>query len=205
MLWMGLLFLVPFACAQQSNAYGPQNYSAVMVIHNGKKIQQMFMDKRGMKLRTSMQTSKGKTAFTQIVLLDQRTAYMVLPQMCMQSELKDLPPVGVLEEAQQAHTKITDLGPETITVGGKSYACEHRRVLYTDAQGKQYVSDVWNAKDLQDFPVQIVSVSNGKTSRITFEDIKLTAPDESLFVPPANCRPMKGIMGGFMPHMRMRP
>ena len=158
-----------------------------------------------MKLRTSMQTSRGKTAFTQIVLLDQHMAYMVLPQMCMQSELKDLPPVGVLEEAQRANTKITDLGPETITVGDKSYACEHRRVVYTDPQGTQYVCDVWNAKDLQEFPVQIVSVSNGKTSRITFAGIQLTAPDESLFVPPTNCRPMKGILGGGLLHMRMHP
>lgn len=175
--------------------FGPANYSAVMVIHlKGGATQSMDIAKQGTKWSSQIEMP-GHGSMHQIILFDQKMMYMVMPQMCMSRPMPDLPPAGVLDEAYRNHAQITDLGPATVSVGGKSYACEQRKVVYTDNTGAGYVIYVFTANDLQNFPVKMIMTSHGSTTTVTYEQISLTPPAATLFVPPANCNSMPAIPG----------
>lgn len=81
-------------------------------------------------------------------------------------------------------------GAETISVAGTSYACQHMLITWTDSRNVPYKMDVWAATSLRNFPVKEVTVNNGQQFTTLYEDISLSAPDSSLFVPPNNCRVM---------------
>ena len=175
--------------------FGPANYSAVMVIHlKDGATQSMDIAKQGTKWSSQIQMP-GHGSMHQIILFDQKIMYMVMPQMCMSRPLPSLPPAGVLDEAYRNHAQITDLGPATVAVGGKSYACEQRKVVYTDKTGTGWVMYVFTANDLQNFPVKMIMTSHDSTTTVTYEQISLTPPADSLFVPPAHCGAMPAMPG----------
>lgn len=62
--------------------------------------------------------------------------------------------------------------------------CEKNRVEITDKEGNKQIMTIWNATDLDKFPVKIEQTQNGRLSTILFKDIKLTRPDGALFEPP---------------------
>ncbi len=191
--WLLCMCLLAGGLAAQTPAtpFGPADYSAVMVIHlKGGATQRMAIAKRGAMWRSQI-AIPGHT-MTELINLNTRTAYMMLPQMCMKHALPNLPPGGMLAQAQQNHAKTVDLGPATVTTGdGKTYACEHSRVTYSQ-QGKKQTIDVYAAKSLHNFPVKLTTVQNGRTVTVTYEHIHLTPPAASLFVPPAHCSGMPG-------------
>ncbi|HUX68163.1 MAG TPA: hypothetical protein VMV31_11810 [Terriglobales bacterium] len=193
----GMVLLTAPLAAQGSSPFGPTDYSATMVIQlpTGGR-QRMEIAKRGMAWRTTLAMGgRGGSMYT-LMLLDKKVMYMVMPQgMCMQRGLGDLPPGAMLDEAAKQHAQVTDVGPETVTIAGKSYATEHRRVQATDAQGQSRVMEVWTANDLQNFPVKEVMAGKGGTTTVEYEDIDLTAPAAALFAPPAHCGGMPGMPG----------
>ncbi len=198
MIWMiPLLALMAGRLSAQDTVqmFGPANYSAVMVIHlKDGATQSMDIAKQGTKWSSQVQMP-GHGSMHQIILFDKKIMYMVMPQMCMSRPLPDLPPAGMLDEAYRNHAQITDMGPATVVVGEKSYACEQRKVVYADKTGAEYVMYVFTANDLQNFPVKMVMTSHGSTTTVTYEQISLTPPAATLFVPPENCRSMPTIPG----------
>ncbi len=177
--------------AQQGSILGPQDYSAVMVIHTGGKTIRQNVAKRGLKYRQIMQIP-GRPPMTTLMMLDTHKMYMIMsPQMCMESPLGQMPPLAQLQQEAKKQGHVKDLGPATITVGGHSYATEHLRMTYTTKKGQTFTSDVWTANALHHFPVQI-ETPDGKT-RITYQNIKLSSPSAALFIPPANCHSMGGM------------
>ncbi len=179
---------------------GPSNYSATMVIHlKGGATQRMAIAKRGSKWSSTV-AMPGNRSMHQIVLFDTKMMYMMMPGMCMAHPLTSLPPAGVLEEAYQHHATITDLGPAKVEVGEKSYVCEQRRVVYTAKSGERYDMRVFTANDLQNFPVKIIMTNHGRTTTVTYENIRLSPPAAAEFAPPVNCRAMPGIPGMPRPH-----
>lgn len=195
-LSLPFLFLAGLLAAQGTGQmFGPSSYSAVMVIHlKDGATQSMNIAKQGTKWSSQIQMP-GQGSMHQIILFDQKIMYMIMPQMCMSRPLPNLPPAGILDEANQNHAQITDLGPATVAVGGKSFACEQRKVVYTDKTGVAYVMNVFTANDLQNFPVKMIMTSRGSTTTVTYEQIDLGAPAATLFEPPANCRAMPAIPG----------
>ncbi len=195
----GGLLLLAMAAAAQMPQFGPQDYSAVMVIHlKGGATQRMAVAKRGMMWRSKLAIPGHSGGMIQLINLTTRTMYMIMPQMCMKHALPNLPPGGALAQAQEHHPKVADLGPATVTTGdGKTYACEHSRVTY-NIQGKIHTIEVYAAKDLKNFPVKLTMQQNGHKVTVTYEDIKLTPPAASLFAPPAHCGGMPGMPG--FPH-----
>ncbi len=195
--WLAGLLLCGLAAAQQPALLGPASYSAVMVIHlRGGATQQMAVAKRGRMWRSTI-TLPGRGSMVQLINFKTGMAYMIMPQMCMQHVLPNLPPAGVLAQAERDHAQITDLGPTVVQVGGHRYAVEHRRVEDQRA-GKHYVVDAYTANALQNFPVKTVLRQNGKSTTVSYRHIRLTAPPAALFAPPAHCGAMPGLPG--MPH-----
>jgi hypothetical protein len=60
---------------------------------------------------------------------------------------------------------------------------------------------LWEAEDLEGFPVKIEIASTTRTFTVTFQDVKLEAPDQSLFKLPTKCPVFRGNVkvGGPMP------
>lgn len=68
----------------------------------------------------------------------------------------------------------------------EGHDCEKNKVEITDKEGNKEVMTVWNALDLDKFPVKIEQIQNGRLTTILFKDIKLTKPDAVAFEPPAD-------------------
>ncbi|MGH2829761.1 MAG: hypothetical protein ACREQ9_11460, partial [Candidatus Binatia bacterium] len=57
----------------------------------------------------------------------------------------------------------------------------------TTVDGRTWISYVWRATDLQDFPLRTTNESG--RYEMSFRNVVLGAPDPKLFAPPAECRP----------------
>ncbi len=78
----------------------------------------------------------------------------------------------------------TDAGSEVID----GHPCQVSNVVITSADGKTVRAKLWEAQDMQGFPIQIDLPGEGVTKTKTrFSDIVLGPPAPSLFVPPAKC------------------
>jgi hypothetical protein len=73
----------------------------------------------------------------------------------------------------------TRLGKETVL----GRPCVKNRVTVTDERGQSRDVLVWNATNLQDFPIQIQTQEAGNTVTIQLRDVKLSRPDDKQFEP----------------------
>ena len=65
---------------------------------------------------------------------------------------------------------------------------------------------MWKASDLKDFPIQTEMQSGGATITTHLRDIKLSAPDASLFDPPSDFKAYSSMQEMMMANMqRMMP
>jgi hypothetical protein len=75
----------------------------------------------------------------------------------------------------------TELGRETVA----GHPCIKSRVLATDQMGNESEVLVWEASDLNRFPIQLrFEVPQGAFTML-FHDVRLTPPDIAMFQPPA--------------------
>ena len=74
------------------------------------------------------------------------------------------------------------VGKETVD----GHACVKNKITITSDDGSQHEMFAWNASDLNDFPIKTEMQSGGATVTTHFRDIKLSAPDASLFELPAD-------------------
>ena len=82
--------------------------------------------------------------------------------------------------AEKADMKKTELGKETVN----GQATTKYKVEIKD--GTVHESTIWSATDLKGFPIKIETTNEGIPSTMTFTDVKLEKPEESLFNPPAD-------------------
>lgn len=73
------------------------------------------------------------------------------------------------------------LGKETLD----GHPCVKHRVIVSDAKGVKSESTVWNATDLKDFPLQIMTREKDDTIVIRYRQIQLTKPEAKTFDAPA--------------------
>jgi hypothetical protein len=81
-------------------------------------------------------------------------------------------------------------GSETV----QGHPCAKNKVTVTGPDGSTHVSTVWNATDLDKFPVKIETGENGQKLTLLFTDVKLDKPDASLFAPPADYKKYDNMM-----------
>jgi Domain of unknown function (DUF4412) len=110
---------------------------------------------------------------------DQKLTFVAYPKM--QAYVEN--PMNKEEQAEaQKDYKIdkTKLGNEKID----GHACTKNTVALTDEKGQKQTAIVWNAADLNDFPVQLQLADAENTIMVRFKDVKLARPDAKDFEPP---------------------
>ena len=80
-----------------------------------------------------------------------------------------------------AEIKKTEIGKETVD----GHPCTKYKMIVKDDEGKDHEMTVWTASDLKDFPIKMQMQENETPVTMTYRDVKLEKPEESLFEPPA--------------------
>jgi hypothetical protein len=122
----------------------------------------------------------GMSEMVSIALPDKKENYIIYPG------LKAFAVVPFKDAASEKDDKTaiqkTELGKETID-GHPATKC---KVAFKDDQGTNQVATVWYASDLKDFPIKIEMTQHDMPITLTFKEVKLEKPEDSLFVPPAD-------------------
>jgi hypothetical protein len=112
---------------------------------------------------------------------DAKFSYLVYPGLAAYTEMpRQDPDAASPQSALKVET--TELGKETVD----GHPCVKNKVLITDDQGKAQEATVWNATDLNKFPIKIEFTQQGHLSTMTFKNIKTSKPDPALFSPPSD-------------------
>jgi hypothetical protein len=125
--------------------------------------------------------SMGMDNMVTITLPEKKVTDLLYPGLQAYCEVPMQNPEATKPESD-FNIETTELGTETVD----GHSCVKNKVVVTDKAGTKEEFTVWNATDLKKFPVQIEMTHHGVTSTIQFSDIKLSAPDASLFAPPAD-------------------
>ena len=110
---------------------------------------------------------------------DKKLVYMLYPgmQAYVENETKD---AADPKAADQWKMEATELGKETV----QGHPCVKNKVIVTDDKGDKHESIVWNATDLNKFPVKIETSVRESQVTMLFKEIKLAKLDAALFDAP---------------------
>lgn len=123
----------------------------------------------------AMNKKIGIDRVSSLVRLDRRTSYMLYPAL---QGYVTMPSTDQDAGLQSEKLVRTALGRETID----GHACVKNRSVVKNQKGITVLqATTWNAKDLQDFPLQIETVENGKSSIMRFAQVSFARPDANLF------------------------
>jgi hypothetical protein len=101
--------------------------------------------------------------------------------------------------AAEYKTEATKLGDETID----GHSCIKNKIVVTAPDGSAHESTVWNASDLNQFPIKIETTSgNGMDTVLVFKDVKLGKPDDAQFDVPADFKKYDNVMSLMMGRAR---
>jgi hypothetical protein len=93
---------------------------------------------------------------------------------------------------------VSEIGSDTID----GHPCVKNKVVVTEPSGTSHESTVWNAKDMDKFPLKIEMSDNGKQMSMKFKDVKLDKPDAALFNPAADSKKYDSMMDMMMSRAR---
>jgi hypothetical protein len=124
--------------------------------------------------------SMGMDTMISISCPDKKLAYLVYPGLHCYVEMAQ---TGAASGADIAGYKVetTELGKETVD----GHDCVKNKVIVTDKEGARHESTVWNAGDLKDFPVKIVTGEQGQSATMLFKNISFDKPAAGVFDAPA--------------------
>jgi hypothetical protein len=112
---------------------------------------------------------------------DLKVNYMIFPSLQAYVEMAATDPEAAKPQSD-FKIDLTELGKETFD----GHPCIKNKAVVTDTSGNKHEATLWNATDLNKFPIKIEQNEEGKSGTILFKDIKLGKPDASLFEPPAD-------------------
>lgn len=75
----------------------------------------------------------------------------------------------------------TEIGKETFD----SHPCVRNKAVVTDPDGAKHEAYLWNATDLNNFPIKIQQSEKDVGVTMLFKEVSLTKPESSLFDPPS--------------------
>ena len=111
---------------------------------------------------------------------DLKLSYLVYPGLNSYAEIAQQDP-SASASPDDFKVETEKLGAETVD----GHECVKNKVTVTDKDGNQHVSTVWNATDLKNFPVKIVTTEQGNNATMLFKNISLTKPAASNFETPS--------------------
>ena len=86
------------------------------------------------------------------------------------------------------------------------HPCVENKITFTADDGTQHEMLAWQATDLNNFPIKTEMQASGATITTHFTNVKLSAPDASLFNPPSDFTKYGSIQEMMMGNMqRMMP
>ena len=111
---------------------------------------------------------------------DLKLMYLVYPGLNSYAAMT--PPDAAASAAPDDFKVETEkLGSETVD----GHDCVKNKVTVTDKDGNQHVSTVWNATDLKNFPLKIVTAGPDGDATILFKNISFDKPAAGDFEPPS--------------------
>jgi hypothetical protein len=121
----------------------------------------------------------GMDTMVSISRPDTKRVYLVYPGLNSYAEMT---PQDTSDSASPDDFKseTEKLGTETVD----GHDCVKNKVTMTDKDGNKHVSTVWNATDLKNFPVKIVTAEQGNNATMLFKNVSFAKPAASAFEPP---------------------
>jgi len=144
------------------------------------------MSNRVYRSGNKMRTEMGSNGYS-LYFFDEHTSYMVMRGHCMEMPQMATKNANPFQMGGSVERK--PLGSDTVD----GHPVKIEQVTVTSSDGKSTSMKVWEATDLQGFPVRI-EMPNGM--RMEYKDISLSDPPNSLFEKPDNCRAMPNVLGG---------
>ncbi|HMO64059.1 MAG TPA: hypothetical protein PKE47_02335, partial [Verrucomicrobiota bacterium] len=130
----------------------------------------------------------GMDQFTLLGLAGGKGSYVVYPGLKAYAPVE--PAVGTAA-ALPPKVERTLLGEEV--VAGRR--CEKHQVTVTAPGAAPQQLTVWNAPELRGFPVQIEMAAQGATVRLSFGEVRFTAPPPAAFALPVGYEPHASVEG----------
>ncbi len=131
----------------------------------------------------------GLDKITTISLPESKFIYLIYPGM--QSYVENPLPEALTGTNQNFKVTTTELGKETMD----GHPCVENKVVVSDDKGATNEFTVWNATDLKNFPVKIITAKPEAKITLSFKDVPWPSrPHLRLFRPPAilattTCKP----------------
>lgn len=140
--------------------------------------------------------SMGLDQMVTLALPDKKIAYLIYPetQSYVENHLSDAQTAATTNDFK---TESTEIGKETID----GHPCEENKVVITGKDGTKHESTVWNATDLNNFPVKIQTDAQGRNTTMSFKNVSLAKPDASLFELPSGYTSYDSVQSMMMKHM----
>ena len=182
-----------------------ETMSAILTLAmlDGKMRAETDMSKMKTKMLSSDLIAQMKDMGADITILisrpDKKMTYLVYPGLNIY--LEQAIPAGEAEASgKDAKLAKTVLGKETVD----GHPCEKAKVVVTDDKGQTQDALVWNATDLQGFPIQMETTEKGSTVVMKYTNVRLTKPDAKQFEPPVGATrytSMAQLQQAMMQHM----
>lgn len=131
---------------------------------------------------------------------DKKVVYLVYPGLKSYTEITPPAPSADKPEPKAPKIDVTQVGKDTVD----GHPCVENKITFTADDGSQHEMLAWQATDLNNFPIKTEMQKGGSTITTHFSNIKLSAPDASLFDPPSDFTKYGSIqemMMGNMQHM----
>lgn len=194
-LAVSLTFALGLGAVAQAGGSGPfgfTDFSATMVMTSeGHTVSGAKVYRAGSKMRTEM-PQMGANSYV-LVLLDEHLTYMVMPGgRCMQMPLRASETRQPNPFTFRGKIERTPLGSGTVD----GHPVKIEQVTVTPENGKPQTMKVWEATDLQGFPIKVEMATPRGPMTIEYKDVNLSPPPASLFATPQNCMAMPGMPGG---------
>jgi hypothetical protein len=133
--------------------------------------------------------SMGMDKMIMISRPEKKMSYMIYPGLKAYIEMA-IEDTDVDKPESDFKIEQTELAKEKLD----GHDCVKNKTVVTDKDGSKHESTVWNAGDLNKFPVKIEQTEDGNLSTMTFKEVKLSKPEEKQFDTPTDCKKYENIM-----------
>lgn len=148
----------------------------------------------------------GMDSVVSVSCPDQKAVYIIYPGMQSYVENPMTEPADDASADFKVETK--ELGKETVA----GHECVKNQVTVTGKDGQKHEFTVWNATDLNHFPVKLETLEQGRKGTMTFTDVSFKKPAASAFEAPADYKKytnmqemMRAVMMKQMGHAPAQP
>ena len=122
----------------------------------------------------------GMDNMVSIARPDLKLTYLVYPGLTSYAETP-ITDTNVSAKPEDYKASVEKLGVEAVN----GHDCVKNKVTVTDKENTNHVYTVWNAADLKNFPVKIVTAEDGTTNTMLFKNVSFSKPAASNFELPS--------------------